>query len=583
MAQAGQAMAQTAGNMPAQGSSGGGSGPAAFFDQYIGQRALRQIGLIAGLAAAIAAGIGLFMWANEPVYRQLYAELGQEDASAVMDALQGAGIDYRLDQSTGAIMVPADAVHRARLQLAGDGLPSGGAVGFESLRQEQGFGTSQFMETARFHRALETELARTVGTLDAVRAARVHLAIPRQSVFVRDRNEPRASVVLNLHAGRNLGDGQVAAIVNMVAGSVTELDPKRVSVVDQSGRLLSANDGEASGAMEGDARQLEFRRRIETDYARRIEALLAPIIGSDRVRAQVNADVDFSSAEATEEIYDPDGRALVSEQSSSERRTAGEQAQGVPGALANQPPEGGQVNVGNANNAEANANAGDGQGQQQNEPVDVSESATRNYEVSRTVRHVRNPMGEIERLTVAVLLDAQRSTNADGEPVVEPLPQETIEQVRALVSDAVGLNQERGDSLNVVSTPFQPAEDMEPVETPVWEQPWVWEVGKLALASVLGLVLILAVVRPLVYGLLGRTTVRREESAGAQGGAEQPGQIEDGQGGTPQLTGPQADQARQQMPSAESYQDQVSAAREIAQQEPALAANVVKNWLNNDD
>lgn len=573
-------MAQTAGNMPAQGGAGGGSGASAFFDQYIGQRALRQIGLIAGLAAAIAAGIGLFMWANEPVYRQLYGDLSQKDASAVIEALQSAGIEYRLDQTTGAVMVPADAVHRARLQLAGDGLPSGGAVGFESLREEQGFGTSQFMETARFHRALETELARTIGTLDAVRAARVHLAIPRQSVFVRDRNEPRASVVLNLYNGRNLGDGQVAAIVNMVAGSVTELDPERVSVVDQSGRLLSANDDGEAGALEGDAKQLQFRRRIESDYARRIEALLAPIVGSDRVRAQVNADVDFSSAEATEEVYDPDGRVVVSEQTSAERRTASERAEGVPGALANQPPEAGQANVGNA----APDAQQDEAAQQQNQPTDVSESATRNYEVSRTVRHIRNPMGDIQRLTVAVLLDAQRTTNADGEPVVEPLPQETIDQVRALVSDAVGLNEERGDSLNVVSTPFQEAEELEPVETPIWEQPWVWEAGKLALASVLGLVLILAVVRPLVYGLLGRTTVRREQNMnGRDGNAEAQAQLEGGQGETPQLTGPQAQQARQQMPSAESYQDQVAAAREIAQQEPALAANVVKNWLNDNE
>lgn len=581
MAQAGQAVAQTAGGVPAKGAAGGGNGPAAFMDQYIGQRALRQIGLIAGLAAAIAAGIGLFMWANEPVYRQLYGDLSQEDASAVIEALQGAGIDYRLDPSTGAVMVPADAVHQARLKLAGDGLPSGGAVGFESLRQEQGFGTSQFMETARFHRALETELARTIGTLDPVRAARVHLAIPRQSVFVRDRNEPRASVVLNLHGGRKLSDGQVAAIVNMVAGSVTELDPERVSVVDQSGRLLSANDGADAGAMEGDARQLEFRRRIETDYARRIEALLAPIVGGDRVRAQVNADVDFSSAEATEEVYDPEGRVVVSEQTSAERRLASDRAEGVPGALANQPPEAGRANIGGA--VAGDTTQGAEQGQQPVQPTDVSESATRNYEVSRTVRHTRNPMGEIQRLTVAVLLDAQRTTNDDGEPVVEPLPQETIDQVRALVADAVGLNEERGDSLNVVSAPFQPAEELEPVETPIWEQPWVWEVGKLVLASVLGLVLILAVVRPLIHGLLGRTSVRRyQEPNGRDGSPEQQGQIEDGQGGTPQLTGPQ-EQARRQMPNTESYQDQVAAAREIAQQEPALAANVVKNWLNDDD
>lgn len=588
MAQVGQAMAQAGGAVPEQ-SGGAGRNVGNLLDQYVGQRALRQIGLIAGLAAAIAAGIGLYMWANEPVYRALYGEMSDKDASAVMKALQSAGIDYRLDEGTGTIMVPADKLHKARLQLAGKGLPSSDSVGFESLRKDQGFGTSQFIESARFYRALETELARTITSLDPVSAARVHLAIPRQSSFIRSHSQPRASVVVSLRNGGSLSDGQVAAVVNLVAGSVNNLDPKHVSVVDQHGRLLSSADGGEAGAGEVNDKQLEFRRKIEGDYARRIEALLAPIVGRDRVRAQVNADIDFSTAEATEERYDPKGRAVVSEQSSTERRVS-DQAEGVPGALSNQPPGAGQVVNGNQAN---NANTGGGQTQGQNQAqsanrkkssgVNVSESATRNYQVSRTVRHTRNPMGEIKRLTVAVLLDAKRTTDAEGNPVVKPLPQATIDQVKSLVSDAVGLDERRGDSLNVVSTAFHPQEEVKPVDTPIWEQPWVWQGGKLLLAAVLGLVLILAVVRPLVNGLLGRTVVRREGEPGPAGSQDQ---IGNESAGTPQLTGPQqveAERARRELPSAESYQDQVSAARELAQQEPALAANVVKNWLADDD
>src|SRR5690625_4264310 len=248
--------------------------------QLFGERALRQLGLIVGLAAAIAAGIGLFYWSQESAYRPLYGRISEQDATAVIDALQAANIAYKLDSSTGAVLVPAGEVHAVRLKLAAQGLPQSGGMGYELLQREQGFGTSQFMENARFNRALETELARSISTLQGVESARVHLAIPKQSVFIRERSQPSASVLVNLFPGRNLSDGQVAAVVHMVASSVPELVDERVTLVDQRGRVLTRKE---EGLLGATSQQLEYKQLLEEDYVRRIENLLTQMLGSGRV------------------------------------------------------------------------------------------------------------------------------------------------------------------------------------------------------------------------------------------------------------------------------------------------------------
>uniref|UniRef100_UPI0025D49DB3 flagellar basal-body MS-ring/collar protein FliF n=1 Tax=Nevskia sp. TaxID=1929292 RepID=UPI0025D49DB3 len=278
--------------------------------------AVRQLMAIAGIALAIAAGITLFFWAQKPNQAPLYPNLGEKDSAEVADALRAAGIEFKLDGASGSVTVPADKVHEARLRLASQGLPKGSSLGMEMIREEQGFGTSQFIETARYQLALETELSRTIGSLMSVKSSRVHLALPKPSAFARSRDQASASVLLELHPGRQLEAGQVASIVHMVASSVPNLQPSAVTVIDQYGHLLTGdgNNSEADASSE----QFSFARRVEADYVRRIEQLLAPMMGAGRVSAQVSADVDFSVTEEAREAYNPNPQAIRSEQTSEE-------------------------------------------------------------------------------------------------------------------------------------------------------------------------------------------------------------------------------------------------------------------------
>ncbi|MDN5871200.1 MAG: flagellar M-ring protein FliF [Nitrococcus sp.] len=526
---------------------------------YLGEHALRQVGLLIGLALAIAAGLALFMWAQEPAYRSLYANLPPQDASEVIDALQKAGIPHRLDASSGAILVPAQRLSETRLKLAGRGLPHTGGVGFESLRKDQGFGVSQFMETARFRRALETELARTIAFLAPVERARVHLAIPERSVFVRERKTPTAAVSIGLYAGRVLTAGQVAAITHLVASAVPGMAATNVTVVDQHGRLLSHVDDNADG-LGATIEQLAFRHRIESTYVRRIEDLLEPIVGAGHVKAKVNARINFSVQERTEELYQPGQSVVRSERSTKERTERSKAAVGVPGALTNQPPGTGTLQPPQAEKAGAEA--------QPPRLVDSHVSRTRNYEVSKTIRHVRTPRGAITRLSVAVLLDHPAAATEDK---TQPRTEAELAEIAGLVKQAVGFDPERGDTIKIISSPFQPPKEVQPVDVPLWQQPWVSDAVKLLLASILGVVLILAVVRPLVHGLLGRDRSARPElmpeaQAQALDGGE-PGYALPGPGEHRQLNAPS------------DYDDRLRIARDVAGKEPAVAANVMKRWL----
>ena len=550
--------------------------------EYLGDRALRQIGLIIGLALAIAAGLALFMWAQEPAFRTLYANLPTQDAGAVVDALQKANIPYRLDENSGAILVSAERLAGARLKLASQGLPHTGGVGFESLRQDQGFGTSQFLETARFQRALETELARTIDALDPVARARVHLAIPERSVFVRDRKNPSAAVTIGLYAGRVLTGGQVSAIAHLVASAVPEMSATDVTVVDQHGRLLSRLEENGEG-LSATVQQLAFRHRIEDAYARRIEDLLAPIIGAGHVKAQVNARVNFSAQERTEELYEPGQSAVRSEQSSEDRTERSQEAMGVPGALSNQPPGTGTLQPPQTGNPAGEGEGADQSGAADSAPklVDSRVSHTRNYEVSKTIRHVRTPQGAITRLSVAVLLDQPAATPAKGEAEgqAEGLAQEKLTEITELVKQVVGFDAQRGDTINVISSKFQPSDVAPPMSTPLWEQPWVSEGGKLLLASILGLVLILAVVRPLIHGLLGRDRSERSEPSERLASASVPAalpQAPEGPEAGYALTGPEEPK---RIGAGNDYDNRLRIAREVVGKEPEVAANVMKRWL----
>lgn len=559
MAEAGQEVAATAAATTTETDTAAAEGWQAQLRQLLGEQPLRRIGLVAGLVAAVAVGIGLFVWAQEPNYRPLYSRLSQQDAAEVVEALKAGNIPYRLDANTGAILVPAAQVHEVRLGLASQGLPRGEGVGYELLQRDQGFGTSQFMENARFNRALEAELARSISALNGVESARVHLAIPKQSVFIRERNQPSASVLVNLRPGRGLGESQVAAIVHMVASSVPGLEHDKVTVVDQRGRLLTRKE---DNLLDATAQQLDYKQQLEDAYVRRIEALLTPMLGPGGVRAQVDARLEFGVEESTQELFDPAGIAVRSEQLS-EQQKEDRPVGGVPGALTNQPPQAGTLAPGEPlDDAESRL-------------VESSRNQTRNYEVSKTIRHSRRPLGVIQRLSVAVLVDEKDAVDEEGNPIRQPLSQEELDRISSLVQQAVGFDAERGDTISVISAPFQSQDSAE--RTPLLEQPWVWETGRLLLAALLALALLVFVVRPLLRNLFGpKQPEELEEDPELEQlpRAEEPLQLPGPEGENPLLAG---------VPAPVSYEDALTAARQLVSQEPAVAANVVKDWLAEDE
>lgn len=519
---------------------------------------LKPLAMLVGIAAAVAAGVGIVLWSREPTYSLLYGNLGQQDAAQVAQALDTNGIPYKLDAATGAITVPSDRVHDARLQLAGQGLPEGDG-GFAVMSKEPSFGVSQFMEGARYQHALETELARTISNLQAIEGARVHLALPRQSAFVRDRRAPSASVLLQMKPGRRLESGQVTAIINLVASSIPELEAQQVTVIDQQGRLLSAPEG--NDELAAREKQLEIARGMEERYTRRVEELLAPLVGPGRVRAQVVADVELSTTEEAREQYRPDSQIVRSEQTAEEISRTGSGPQGVPGALTNQPPTPG---VALPPGAAANADPAAEQ-LADAAPDNSSRQSTRNYEIDRTIAYTRQPAGRLKRLTVAVLVDNQRATAEDGTVTETPLSPEQLENMMRLVKDAVGFNQERGDSVNVVNASFRgelTPEEFQPEAIPLWERPLLRDIAKLLAGLTVLLVLVLTVLRPLVRGLLAapRLTYTAPPLPGGEGVA---------------LPGIQ--------PVPVNYEGQITQARSLVTQDPARVAQVVKTWVGSDE
>jgi flagellar M-ring protein FliF len=533
--------------------------------------------LMAAAAALIAVVVVLLLWSRGPEYRVLFSNLEDRDGGAIVTALTQMNVPYKLSDTGTAILVPSDKVHEARLQLAQQGLPRSGEAGFELLDQTR-FGASQFTEQVNYQRALEGELVSSIEAVYAVKSARVHLAIPRESLFVRDRQPPTASVLLTLQPGRSLSEPQVAAITWLVSSSVPHLTADKVSVVDQNGRLLTAPTGEAGA--DGSRRQLVDD--IEHRTMQRILTLLNPLVGPGNVRAQVSADVDFAQREQTSETYRPNqkpGEAAVrSEQTSSSLQNHVLPPEGVPGALTNQPPANATApiitppanpnapnaaNPAAANNAANNA-AGNalttapaadntllkGAGNARND-------ATINYEVDRTISHVKNPLGTLRRLSVAVVVNYRA---ADGEAV--PLPPAELENLNALVKQAMGYSPERGDTLSVVNSPFS---DERPPEPPIWENPVYLDYGmqllKYLLIAVAVLVLWRSIIKPFIASMV---TARAESEA-------EKAEIENN---------------REQMAAAERraseisrYEDNLNTARTMAQKDPRAVAMVLRSWM----
>jgi flagellar M-ring protein FliF len=520
---------------------------------------LKPVMMLVGLAAAVAAGVGIMLWSQGPTYGLLYSNLADEDAAAITQSLSSAGIKYRMENGTGGISVPVERINEARMMLAGQGVLQSG--GFASLSKEGGLGVSQFMETARYQHALEQELARTISSLQQVAAARVHIAVARNSTFVRDRSPGSASVFLQMKPGRRLASEQVTAIVNLVASSLPDIDASQVTVVDQQGRLLSSPQGQDEFAARD--QQLEFTRQFEESYSQRVEALIAPLVGVGRVRAEVSAQFDMSAVEEAREQYSPDSQIVRSEQVSEDRRAGTGGAGGVPGSLSNQPQ-------GRAPNA---APAGESK-------QDGSTQSTRNYEIDRTIAYTRQPSGRLKRISVAVLVDNVQVKGKDGKLTEVALTPEQIKRVTTLVKDAVGFDEERGDSVNVSGDPRVVAGELESL--PVWEQPWARDAAKMLIGLIVLLALVFTVLRPLARQFAGALAASSPlPSPLALPGVSSADMgfppIPDGSGRSTMASAGYGSGETSMPPTA--YEDQIAQARALVGEDPARVAQVVKKWV----
>ncbi|MBC7984850.1 MAG: flagellar M-ring protein FliF [Candidatus Obscuribacterales bacterium] len=521
---------------------------------------LRPLLMLVGLAAAVAIGVAVALWTKEPTYSLLTAKTSDAQTAEIVQALEGSAIPYRIDAGSGAILVPADRVSDARLKLASQGV-GGSDAGFASMTKDPGFGISQFMESARYQHALETELAQTISNLQPVEGARVHLALPRQSAFLRDRKPASASVFVQLKAGRRLAEEQVNSIVNLIASSIPELDARQVTVIDQQGHLLSSPQGNDEYAMRD--KQFEFARKLEEVYTQRVEQLLIALVGPGRVRAQVVADVEMAITEEAREQYAPQSQIVRSEQQAEETSRTGAGPQGVPGALTNQPPQGGTALPAGASAAPTSAAAGSTNG-----PDSSSRQSTRNYEIDRTLAYTKQPPGRLRRLSVAVAVDNARATNEDDGTVTEtPLTPEQIVNMTRLVKDAVGFDEKRGDSVNVVNESFHVPEALEeeaPIDPPpLWENPWVRDIAKLLAGAAVLIVLVLQVLKPLVKNLMAPV---QPQFARIDGDYTPAQALPNGVAG-----------------GASHYDQQLTDARAAVQADPRKVAQVVKTWVGKDE
>ena len=519
----------------------------------------------AAAAAIVAVMAGVWMWSQQPDYRILFSNYTDRDGGAIVASLQQMNIPYKFAEGGGAILVPANQVYDARLKLASQGLPKGGGVGFE-LMENQKLGVSQFLEQVNFQRALEGELARSIQAVAAVQSARIHLALPKASVFVREQQKPTASVLLNLHPGRSLDQQQVSAIVHLVASSVPNLPPKNVTLVDQNGNLLSDTD-KKPGANGLDPTQLKYVQELQQSIAQRVESIITPIVGPNNVRAEATADVDFSHSEQAAEIYKPnqsaDSSAVRSLQSSESATAGNANAGGIPGALSNQPPAPATAPI---TVAPAAANAS--QQQAASAPLNTHKESTVNYEVDKTIRYVQQPMGGVKRLSVAVVVNYKRELDADGKMVSRPLNEAEKNQITDLVKEAMGYNRDRGDTLNVVNSPFAGVEKEAVADVPLWKQPETLELAKHAGKYLLAALVLLY----MFFGLL-RPTLRKLTTPAP---AALPAPPE--QDAVVQL----ASEAQLDTPVLlpRTYQNNLDLARQLARDDPKVVANVVKTWVN---
>jgi flagellar M-ring protein FliF len=560
-------------NLPAEKPKMGGD----FLEGLSSLNLLRQIGLMITLAASVAIGFAVVMWIQGEDYRPLYGRMDNLDAANVVDVLEQNQIKFKVDENSGAILVASEDVHMARLKLAEFGLPSSPTQGFELMDKEQPLGTSQFVENTRYQRSIEGELARTITSITSIRSARVHLAIPKKTVFVRDVTNPTASVFVEVFAGRNVDPAQVKAIMNLVASSVPGMKMADVTVVDQHGNLLST--GEESAELLLAEKQHKYSQDVESGVIKRINSILEPVVGSGKFRAEVSADIDFTAVEQAAETFNPDLPAIRSEQTLNETRRAGDVAAGIPGALTNQPP-------GTDTAAPEQIDPVTGQPVAAPQPTNNREQATRNYELDRTVSYTKHQQGTLKRLTVAVVVDDKVVTNADGTQTLVPWTENELERLSILVRDAVGFSAVRGDSVNVLNSPFagrviDPAVGVS--EVPWWEQ-WVLPNIKYIASVLVILLIVFGLLRPMFKSLSRQGgKLAEEEEARQLAALEAAGGIsglENMSDETVTLTGGHA----LMLPGPEQgYEEQINAIKGLIADDPGRVAQVVKKWINRDD
>lgn len=548
--------------------SGSSVPQSAMFEGFSGLNLVRQLGLMIGLAASVAIGFAVVLWSQGEEYKPLYASLDKMDPSAVLTILDSNQIRYKVDERSGALLVASNQIHDARIKLAGEGISADGSFGFELLEKEQSLGTSQFMENARFRRSLEGELARTITSIRAVRAARVHLAIPKSTAFVRDARRPTASVFIDLYSGVRINPTQVKAIANLVASSIPELALEDVTVVDQQGNLLS--NFETDKTMEMANRQMAYAHELEARLVGRVNSILGRLLGDDKFRVEINANLDFTEIEQADEQYNPDLPAIRSEQTVEEGRTGGG-AGGVPGALTNQPPADGAV----APVGEAAGAAASGSSRRQ---------AVRNYELDRTISYTRHQVGTIRRLSVAVVVDNINQKDPEtGEMVSKPMKQEDLDRLAILVRDAIGFDAARGDSVSIINAEFIPEpEDLSvPMEAlPFWQQDDMLSLIKKALGGLFVLFVIFGVLRPVMKNLTDNSKELREleaQEALNDLSADLGGDLADetvtlSGGDSMLLTGP-----------GQNYEQQINAVKGLIAEDPGRVAQVVKRWVNSGE
>ncbi|VXC67022.1 flagellar basal-body MS-ring/collar protein FliF [Massilia sp. 9I] len=537
----------------------------------------KRVALGGGIALVVAIMAALWMWSQAPEYRVLFSNYSDRDGGAITASLDQMGVKYKFSEGGSAILVPAEQIHDLRLKLAAQGLPKGGNVGFE-LMENQKLGTSQFVEQVNYQRSLEGELARSIQSLGSVSAARVHLALPKPSVFVRDQQKPTASVLLNLQPGRALDPGQVSAIVHLVASSVPELTVGNVTVVDQNGNLLSETGTKSPGNKGLDATQLKYVDQVQQNIIKQVESIIAPLVGKENVRAEATAEIDFAQVDTAAEMYKPNSppepQAIRSQQTS-ESSQPGAGASGVPGALSNQPPGVATAPI-------------DGQPVPNGAPAangPTRKDATTNYEVDKTIRYEQRPMGGVKRLTVGVVVNYRRSIDPKtGKIVVKPLAANEVAQINELVKQAMGYSQQRGDTLNVTNAPFDGVD--RPDDTPQAPD-WWRDPANLPLAKEIGKYLLLFAVLAFLYSRillpLMRPAIKKFDEVTALPPEPEPEVVDEV---AEEIAAELAEEELEEQEVErrnQGYRKNLEMAQELARQDPRIVANVVKAWLGSNE